>query len=260
MKCKCCGKEIQPKIAWPSLDSIYPAVEAIYDEMEASDLHIGMVKAMLEGYVVAYKASEFLKYEAEIQGSIEVSNIYGKEPAVTLAYKTDARVTTMDRQAYYLFETKTTSAQDMAKFLKLLGFDDQADIYLYCDSQKTVEKPIGVIYNVIRKAKLRQSPVESDEHFVGRLKDAYMADANKPAEERKYYFREKVYRNPEQLAAFIEETRRVMSDMENYMPYKSPKRCGDYSGCPYALLCYGGGSPKDYLRKTAIHEELVHDK
>jgi len=247
---------------WGSTEGLEPIIDKIYDQERGQEdesqvfIHKGTIMAMLKGYVVAYSPDEFEEFNPEVQGETVVENKYAiDKQSFLLKFKTDALV--KKNGAQYLFETKSTSAQDMARFLKSLGIDDQPDTYLYGWHKNGIEAK-GVIYNVIRKAKLQQGKL-TDEKFVERLEKAYLEDAALPAVERKYYFRETIYRNDDDLDKFEEDLRQVVSDMENYMPYRAPKRCTEFFGkdCDFLPMCSGSDCKDIYIKKAARHEEYV---
>ena len=217
--------------------------------------HLNIISTMFLGYSYLYSMTEFEEYTPEVKGLVTIDNSYSNEP-FNLAYRTDARV--KKGEVLYLLETKTTSAYSLERYLEELRLDDQADTYLYCERQNNYPA-VGVIYNIIRKPKLRQSKYESDEGFMNRIKKVILEDTKREPDQRKYFWRETIYRSPEQLNTFVEETRRIVSDMEKYMVYKSPKRCRDYGGCAFLPMCEGLGPDEAkelYLPKSDIHEEL----
>ena len=128
--------------------------------------HLNIISTMFLGYSYLYSMTEFEEYTPEVKGLVTIDNSYSNEP-FNLAYRTDARV--KKGEVLYLLETKTTSAYSLERYLEELRLDDQADTYLYCERQNNYPA-IGVIYNIIRKPKLRQSKYESDEGFMNRIK------------------------------------------------------------------------------------------
>ena len=237
------------------IDSIYTK----YQNEEGIESHINLIKSLYEGYTLLYPLTEFEEYIPEIKGIVTVSNPYSNEP-FNLAYKTDARI--KKGGIFYLYENKTTSVWSLEKYLEELKLDDQADTYLYGERENGYSAT-GVIYNVMRKPKLKQGKMESEEGFMKRIRKAILEDVERAPDDRKYFWRETIYRNPDELRNFIEEMRRVVSDMEKYMIYKNPKRCGDYGGCKYLPICMGiAPEEKDELfkKKDAQHEELQEEK
>jgi len=224
--------------------------ENIYEE------HKAMIRAMVKGYAVIHPPDEFEEYIPEAKFRIELENPlfgeeYGKDKRFILAGKTDARIMTKERQKY-LFETKTTSENSITKYLERLTLDSQPDCYLLSDPSV-----VGVIYNIIRKPKLKQAAFESNEKFFRRFEKVMLSDAQLPEEARKYYFRETIYRSPEELSAFKIELNQIVLDMSQYLPYKNPARCMDFNGCPYIRLDEGYEVGSEFRKKGASHEELT---
>ncbi len=243
---------------WPSLEGFKTKIEEFYEEKrdyEELPDHQHLVESILEAYTVAYQPDEFEKYNAEVKGQVIVHNPYIDERKFILAFKADALVRKNDK--LYIFETKTTSANNMEQFLDNLRLDDQSSTYLY-GFRRLGYPAIGVIYNIIRKPKFRQNRFESEDKYWERIKTALLKDASLPAEKRTYFFRETIYRTPAELSEYEEELRRITSDMSAYMVYKSPKRCSFMYGekCPFRPKCEGNDVEDMFVKKTAQHEEL----
>lgn len=244
---------------WPSLEGFETQLKEIYGEKEDNEetyIHKEMSKSLLLGYVEAYPPDEFDSFNPEAKDSITVTNTYMREGSFVLAFKTDAILGKAGKT--YLFETKTTSANSMEQFLDSLRLDDQPDTYLY--GFRTLGVPAEcVIYNVLRKPRHRQNKFESTEAFVARVRKAIIGDGGLPVEERKYFFRESIYRDPKALATYEEDIKKVTSDMEGYMDYRAPKRCSFMYGekCSYLPLCEGSDAPELFTAKKALHEELA---
>ena len=142
-----------------------------------------------------------------------------------------------------------------------MRLDDQPDTYLY-GFRRLGHPIISVIYNVVRKPKLRQGKNETADIFIKRVQKALLEDSKLPLADRKYYLREKINRSSQDLIKYEEEIKRVTSDMENYMVYRSPKRCNFMYGekCPFIPLCEGGECEDMFRKKTALHEEYKEGK
>jgi hypothetical protein len=243
-------------LKWADLKDFYPKLDYLYEGDETSLLHKEIVKILLEGYTLIYRPDEFDTFQAEVKGEVFISNPYMKEGGFILAFKTDALVLKVDKQ--YLFETKTTSANTLEQFLDGLRFDDQSHTYIY--GFRRLKYPIlGMIYNVLRKPKLRQGKYETTDKFIERIRKEIFEDANRPMSERKYYWREYVYRSPVELTEWEEDIKNIAKDMESYSAYPNSKQCGFMYGdrCPYLPLCSGGDMTDAYIKKVKQHEELA---
>jgi hypothetical protein len=244
---------------WAITEDILTGIDQIYEKggrnEEECYFHREKIKAMLRGYVLAYPPDEFDSYTAQPQGEVSVHNTYMREKGFILKFKADAIIRKGDKS--YLFETKTTSASSMELYLNSLRLDDQPDTYLY-GFRRMGELVLGVIYNVVRKSRHKKNKFESKETFISRVQKSYIEDTKKPDAERKYYLRPPtIYRSPDDLRRFEEDIKRVASDMEAYMNYKSPKQCGLMYGekCPWIPMCEGKDSPELYIGKRTAHEE-----
>lgn len=260
------GEKVPPQasnhLIWPRLDLYWPILEVMYEkerglDNETSRYHLALTKAMLEGYVIAYQPDEFESFAPEVKGKVTVDNSYIDDGKFELAFKVDALVRKSGQP--YLFETKSTSDNSIERFLSNLRLDDQSHTYLF-GCNRLGNPAHGFIYNVVRKSKHKLNKGENEEHFHKRLRELYRQDASQEVEKRKYYFRETIYRGEKEHRQYQEEVRQVTSDMCNYMPYKSPKRCGDFSGCPFITLCEGADTLDMFIKKSAMHEELEDEK
>ncbi len=244
-------------VKWPILEGVLNRIDKFYEEYQTqeTDYHRQLTKIMLEGYTGAYSPDEFNEYSPEVKGEVVIDNTYIPEGKFILAYKTDARIRT--DTTLKLFETKTTSAYSITKFLNNLRMDDQPTTYLYCD-RRLGNLVVNVLYNIIFKPRLKKSKFESEEGFLSRIRKVYLKDATLDEEERTYYKRENIYRTPKQLQEFEEETRQIVGDMTGYMNYKSPARCQDWNrDCEFIKLCEGDDCQDEFAKKKAMHEELV---
>jgi len=248
-------------IGWPCVASFWPFLEGIYegrsnesDEKEVES-HKAYVKGMLTGYTLIYKADEFDSFIPEVQGEVYIKNSYLRDNGFTLGFKMDGilRKGSVSR----ILETKTTSSRGVVRFLNNLRLDDQSHTYLYGARSKGYPV-VDILYNVICKVGFKQNQFESDEKFLKRIYQAYIDDSQRDPEKRKYYFRESIVRSPVELAEWEEDVKQVTSDMEGYMKYKCPKRCGDYSGCEMLPLCEGADVIDElFVKKAGPHEELL---
>lgn len=235
------------------LDAFY---DGLRDELDGDGnvgQHKALARGMFKGYSMIYSPNEFEWIRPEIQFTKIFPNNFTPAGQVTLAGKTDALIRKGGN--HVLLETKTTSDNSMSRYVDGLLLADQPCVYL---TGFTDYSPIGVLYNIVRKARLRQMTCESDQAFYGRIEQAYVNDAKN---DREYYHREMVYRTPDELAQWHKEFLMVTADMCYYYPYKNPKRCTDWSGCEFKKLCEGCEiQEEDFVKKTAIHEELQGGK
>ena len=125
-----------------------------------------LARAMMVGYAARYATEEFevLHVEKEFEGQIRNPDSGRVSQTFTIAGKVDGIVRVGDE--LYLLEHKTASALT-ADYLDRLWTDTQ--IALYCFYLRQHGFPIvGVIYNVLLKARLQQRAGETDEEFEAR--------------------------------------------------------------------------------------------
>lgn len=237
-------------------EGILERINAFYDGLRDNldgegdvGKHKALVRGMFMGYSMIYSPNEFEWIRPEIKFTKVFPNNFTPTGQFTLAGKTDALIRRGGN--HILFETKTTSDNSMSRYVDGLLLADQPCVYL---TGFTDYEPIGVLYNIVRKARLLQKTCESDQAYYKRIEMAYVNDAKN---DREYYHREMVYRTPAELAEWHKELLMVTADMCDYYPYKNPKRCTDWSGCEFKKLCEGCEiQEEDFVKKTAIHEEL----
>lgn len=138
-----------------------------------------------------------------------------------------------DAERIWVLEHKTTTGYD-GKYLDNLLRDEQATGYVYAARERFGATVAGVIYTIIEKPSIRLKKEETPEEFDKRRAAWY-------AEEERVHV-QRVYRTAEHLAAWKEDTDRVMADMRRAERegafYPSPSACaGSYFGCEYAGLC-----------------------
>jgi RecB family exonuclease len=262
------------------LDSKYPGRGA--DPKEKA--HWQLTRAMLVGYATRYAPEEFEVLEVEKAFDCDIRNPEtGRlSQTFTIAGKVDGIVRV--GQELYLLEHKTASALT-GDYLDRLWTDTQ--IALYSFYLRELGYPVvGVIYNVLLKARLqqrageteaefearraalaaknksgkssaqRQEP-ETDEEFQGRLADWYARP--------EAFHRERIYLSEDRLAMLQEEvweiTQQYLDANRRGKWLMNTSNCFSYQRpCEYLPYCQSGFSPlvRDNLFETAPpHEELA---
>lgn len=243
-----------------------------------------LARAMLAGYAARYAHEEFEVVEIEKVFSGEIRNPDTGRPSQTfeMAGKADGIVRLPD--GLYLLEHKTASSLD-GNYLDKLWTDTQ--IALYCHYLRQLGYPIvGVIYNVLLKARLqqrqgetqlefesrrdalaaknksgrstaqRQDP-ESDEEFQARLAQWYADPAA--------FHRERIYLSEDRMAMLQDEvweiTQQFLDARRRGKWLLNTASCFSYQRpCEYLPYCQSGFSPnvRDNLFDVAPpHEELI---
>jgi hypothetical protein len=153
------------------IDSQYPLRES--DHQQKATWHLA--RAMLTAYAQRYAQEDFeiVAVEQDFTGDIRNPITGRSSQSFVMAGKADGIVRLGDE--LYLLEHKTASSID-ANYLDKLWTDTQ--IALYCFYLRQKDYPIvGVIYNVLLKARLQQRQGETQEEYEARR--AELAAKNK---------------------------------------------------------------------------------
>ena len=262
------------------IDSKYPGRSADPQQKAAWQL----ARALVVGYAARYAAEEFEVVEVEKTFDCDIRNPDTGRLSQTfsIAGKVDGIVRV--GQELYLLEHKTASALT-GDYLDRLWTDTQ--IALYSFYLRELGYPVvGVIYNVLLKARLqqrageteaefearrmalaaknksgkssaqRQEP-ETDEEFQGRLADWYARP--------EAFHRERIYLSEDRLAMLQDEvweiTQQYLDANRRGKWLMNTSNCFSYQRpCEYLPYCQSGFNPnvRDNLFQVAPpHEELA---
>jgi len=261
------------------IDRSYPNREG--DPQEKAAWHLA--RAMMLGYARRYPHEEFevVALEKEFEGEIRNPDTGRPSQTFTMAGKVDGIVRVGDE--LYLLEHKT-AATLTSDYLDRLWTDTQ--IALYCHYLRELGFPIvGVIYNILLKARLQQRAGETQAEFEERR--AALAAKNKSGrstakrqepetdeefQARLYEWygqlgalhREKIYLSQDRLAMLQDE---VWEVTQQYLDARgrgkwlmNTSNCFSFQRpCEYLPYCQSGFSPlvRENLFETAPpHEEL----
>ena len=262
------------------IDSKYPGRSADPQQKAVWQL----ARAIVMGYAARYAQEEFevLEVEKAFEAEIRNPDTGRLSQTFTIAGKVDGIVRV--GQELYLLEHKTASALT-GDYLDRLWTDTQ--IALYSFYLRQLGYPVvGVIYNVLLKARLqqrageteaefearrtalaaknksgkssaqRQEP-ETDEEFQGRLADWYAWP--------EAFHRERIYLSEDRLAMLQDEvweiTQQYLDANRRGKWLLNTSNCFSYQRpCEYLPYCQSGFNPniRDNLFETAPpHEELA---
>jgi len=242
-----------------------------------------LARAMMVGYAARYAGEEFevLHVEKGFEGEIRNPDTGRLSQTFTIAGKVDGTVRAEGE--LYLIEHKTASSLT-SDYLDRLWTDTQ--IALYCFYLRQQGLPIvGVIYNVLLKARLQQRSGETQEQYEARR--TALAAKNKsgrstakrqePESDEEFqarlaewysrpeaFHRERIYLSEDRLAMLQEE---VWEATQQYLDAKGRGKwpmntsyCFSFQRpCEYLPYCQSGFSPivRDNLYQVAApHEEL----
>jgi hypothetical protein len=253
----------------------------IVDAGQMASWHLA--RAITAGYASRYSVEEFevVEVEKEFVGEIRNPDTGRQSQTFRIAGKVDAIVRCHD--GMYLLEHKTAATVD-ANYLDKLWTDTQ--IALYCHYLRELGYPIvGVIYNVLLKARLKQSAGETQaEYEVRHAELAAKNKSGKSAAKRQMpetddefqsrltewysrpeaFHREFIYLSEDRLAMLQEE---VWEITQQYLDARrrgkwllNTSNCFSYQRpCEYLAYCQSGFNPNvaDNLYQIAMpHEEL----
>ena len=264
------------------IDARYP--NRGVDAKENAAWHLA--RAIMMGYAERYAQEEFevLHVEKPFEAEIRNPETGRLSQTFTIAGKVDGIVRLLSDGELYLLENKTASTLT-SDYLDRLWTDTQ--IALYCFYLRQQGFPIvGVIYNVLLKARLQQRAGETDEEFEARR--TALAAKNKsgkstakrqePESDEQFaarlhewyarpeaFHRERIYLSQDRLAMLQEE---VWEITQQYLDAKgrgkwlmNTSNCFSFQRpCEYLPYCQSGFNPNvrdDLFQVVPAHEELA---
>jgi hypothetical protein len=258
-------------------------INRIADEKEKADWHLA--RAMMTGYVKTYPEENFeiVSLEKEFCGPIINPETGAESKSFVLAGKVDG-IVKLDG-LYYLLEHKTASQVDSG-YLERLWTDFQICLYSWYVEKFLGYKISGVIYNILSKAKLKQSKGETEAEFEERRnaliaksktgKSSAKRKMSEPDEEfqarlaDKYsdpqmFHREMLYISRDQFVELQSELWELSQSMlearRRNAFYRNTSYCFQYNRpCAYYPLCSSNGNPnviENMYEHKAPHEELL---
>ncbi|MFM9065114.1 MAG: RecB family exonuclease [Pirellula sp.] len=268
---------------WKALDFIdrsFP--ERATDENQMASWHLA--RAMFTGYASRYATEDFTIIEVEktFTGQIRNPDTGRCSQTFVMAGKADAIVQLHD--GMYLLEHKTAASID-GNYLDKLWTDTQIALYSYY--LRELGYPIvGIIYNVLLKSRLKQSPGETQEEYEARHAELaaknksgkstakrQMPETNEEFQGRlaawyskpEAFHREFIYLSEERLAMLQDE---VWEITQQYLDARrrgkwllNTSSCFSYQRpCEYLSYCQSGFNPnvaKNLYEITLPHEELT---
>lgn len=138
----------------------------------------------------------------------------------------------------WVVEHKTTSVIDPG-YVARLSLDDQVSTYMLGVERAYGIKPVGVIYNVMMKPRIRQKQKETRDEYLARVLALYQES---PTE---YLYRAPVLRSEQDMEVFTHELNLFTGELEhakavNFYP-KNTMACTGFRGtCQYMPLCIEG--------------------
>lgn len=239
----------------------------------------------MKSYATQYPNEEFevIALEKKFEGAIVNPKTGAASRSFVLAGKVDGLVK-QDGQ-YFLLEHKTASQID-ASYLERLWMDFQITLYAYYLEQSLGIKIAGIIYNVLVKAKLKQSKGETEDEYKTRLASLIAkSKTGKSSAKRKMpetddefqerllakftelgmFHRETLYISRDQFTELRTElwelTKALLAARRRNVFYRNTSYCFQYNrACSYLPLCQSGGNPniiENHYQQVEPHEELI---
>lgn len=201
-----------------------------------------------------FTKKEWLSLEEKILMKFPISTGTDKQVTIPIRGKKDG--TFMGSKGIWLFETKFKSQIDEVGLLDTLSFETQVMMYLLQTWGNTKNPPPrGCLYNVVRRASLRQKVKESIPAFAARVKK----DIEKRPEF--YFLRLHSPTTTKDLLQFRKELSGILEDMWGWwnskVPnYKNTYSCiGKYGRCLFLPVC-GKGDYSSLAKRKVVFKEL----
>lgn len=239
--------------------------QEFYDQDEYDKLRA--VAATLEGMLVGYARTYKEEHNERRIPKEHVEAVFTVEiaPGIQLDGKVDlilpATPTTM-----LVVEHKTASSI-RASYIERLPLDSQVQAYILGAKFGLGHKVTRVLYDVVRKCRLRRKANETADEFNERIALDYQA---RPAF---YFFREKLKCQPIDSDNFKRNVVRTHREfcclLQNPVEYPeewvpTDTMCDEFfRSCPYLPLCLVGldkGTARMYRQSDVMHEELFEDE
>lgn len=255
------------------------------DDRQLQDWHLAT--AMMSAYSERYPKEEFevVDLEKKFEGKIINPATGAPSRSFTLGGRIDGIVRIGDQ--YFILEHKTAAFID-AGYLERLWTDFQIILYAWYAEQALGIKISGILYNILVKAKLKQSKgeteaeyeerkaeliaksktgrssakqkmPESDEEFQARLAFKYASP--------EMFCRQTLYISRDQFetlqAELWELSQAFLDARRRNVFYQNTAFCFQYGRpCAYYPLCSSGGNPNviaNLYQKREAHEELCDE-
>ena len=219
------------------------------------EIAYGMTEAVLPAYFHEWREDFFGDERIEWVDIEKEWSFFHKEAGVLLRGKFDG--TFRDAQGrLWLFETKTKATWNDDNLALSIERDLQVQMYLMAMEHVYGEKPVGVMYNLIRRPQLRQKKTETLPVFLQRITEDLI-------ERPTFYFnRLRVTIDDAEREKFKERLKHELSAVKHWtmMPMErdaqNTHECvGVYGACPFLNHCSGGGYEGLHCKKSH-HSEL----
>jgi hypothetical protein len=252
---------------------------------EAAPRDCHLARAMMTGYAARYPEEDFevVALEKTFEGAIINPVTEAASRSFALAGKVDGIVRIGDE--HYILEHKT-AAQIGADFLERLWTDFQITIYSHYVEAAIGIPIVGVIYNVLAKARLQQAEGETDQEYLRRRAELIAnSKTGKTTAKRKLpesdeefqarlatkyaepemFHREVLYLSRDRFdllrAELWELTQAFLDSRRRGVFYQNTAFCFHHNRpCAYFPICRSNGNPnviENFYEIAPPHQELL---
>lgn len=227
-----------------------------------------LASAMLWGYEDRYPTEGFEVIALEKTFELPIINPHSGKSSRT--FTINGKVDGIVKQAgeFFVLEHKTTSSLEFG-FLEKIWSDFQTRLYAYAIGKEMGVEISGVIYNVLVKAKLKQSEGETEDEYLERYRDLCANNKNgrstakqkMPESDEDYvgrlvekykdpamFHREMLYFTNNQMDQLYEQiwelTQQLLDARRRRIHCRNTGACFNYNkACVYLPLCKSNDSP-----------------
>lgn len=142
------------------------------DTIEHFELTMAILEPLMGLYFKHWKADferEWTKLEHEFKIPLKINSPLLGEVTVPIRGKMDGAFQVSSKKRLRLFETKTKSRMDEGNLVDILPFELQINIYMWALRRLEKRRPVGVLYNIIRRPGLRPRKGELFPQFAERI-------------------------------------------------------------------------------------------
>lgn len=221
-------------------------------DFELIDVQLG---ALIPAYFMRWGSADAKKKWIALEGLFDIpfcgSRVRGRMDGVFI-----------QNSKPWLFETKTKSVIDESNLLDTLSLDLQLNLYLWAlerllyAKDKNTEKPVGALYNILRRPRIEPRKGEALDDYGRRLSEDI---ASRPDF---YFLRMEVAIDWRTVNEFGSEFTKMVTaflawDAAKRPAYTYGMPCvAKYGLCRYVPICHGNNFNPFYRRKE-VFEELI---
>lgn len=171
-----------------------------------------------------------------------------------LSGRVDGLVRLQDK--WWIREVKTTSLS-RAQFEGRAETSYQATGYVYGLMKARGIEVSGILFDVIKRPKIRKRTTENAEEFGKRLAAEYTI----PEKTNFYYYRHYSYRSGHQVNEYLKDVYALVKEVRTHTHrgqwWRNPDACWTFgSACPYKRICWMDDLDEDVL--SAYYDRRVH--